>query len=297
MSVATPPSAEAALLYCRRLTRARARNFYYGLKLLPEPKRSALYAIYAWMRRADDLADDADDVDLARIRLTELRRATDAALGGEAPDDDPVLVSLRSVASQFDVDPSLLHEMLDGQAADLAARRYETFDELREYCHHVASTVGLICISIWGYTSDRAPALAADLGVAFQLTNILRDLAQDDDAGRVYLPTQELERHGLEMAQLRRGEPREACTAFLREQMDRAEQFYQRAEPLEGMITPSCRSTLWAMRTIYHRLLQKMMADPLAVMREQRIRLSAVEKGSIALRARWGRGNARGQGG
>jgi phytoene synthase len=287
VSVVTDSTTEAALSYCRHITRTRARNFYYGLKLLPEPKRSALYAIYAWMRRADDIADDASDVTLARARLEEFRAVSDAAIAGDPVDDgDPVLVSLQAVAREFTLDPEHFHAMLDGQADDLHARHYETFDDLREYCYRVASSVGLVCISIWGYGDERAPSLAIDLGVAFQLTNILRDLREDHEAGRVYLPAEDFRRHGLTIEELLRGEPSDACRAMLAEQLERADGHYRRAAPLESLITPSCRSTLWAMRTIYHRLLEKMMADPLAAVRPRRLRLSTVEKGTIAFRAR-----------
>jgi phytoene synthase len=272
--------------YCRDLTRKRARNFYYGLKLLPEPRRSAMYAIYAWMRRADDLVDDGGaDLDAARERVEALRRATDCAFAGD-PADDPVLIGVADTASRFPIQAEHFHDMLDGQLDDLAGRTYATFDELREYCQRVASSVGLICIEVWGYHGDDAPAMARDLGIAFQLTNILRDYVEDFDAGRVYLPDEEFAEHGMTSEDLRRWRQPERCLAMLNAQIERAESFYRRADRLDERIEPSSLPTLWAMRAIYRRLLEKIRRDPVQLIRGPRIGLTKMEKGTIALRAR-----------
>jgi phytoene synthase len=288
MTTLATNSPEAALRYCRDLTRRRARNFYYGLKLLPEPQRSALYTIYAWMRRADDLADDArDGADAARARIDALRRDTMGALAGAPAGRDAVLVGLREVAARFPLDPAHFNAMLEGQLEDLEGRRYETFEALREYCYRVAATVGLICINVWGYDDPRAPRLAVERGIAFQLTNIVRDFVEDYDAGRVYLPAEDFARHGIAPDDLRRFAPAETCRRFLLEQIERAEAHYRRSEALDGMIAPACRPTLWAMTTIYHRLLARMRRDPEQVVRGPRVRLTALNKGTIAIQARF----------
>jgi phytoene synthase len=276
-----------AMRHCRDVTRRRARNFYYGLKLTPEPQRSALYSIYAWMRRADDLVDSAADATGGRRQaLDTFREATDAALAGSSVDDDPLWVALSDTASGFDLPTEAFHGVLDGQIEDLTGRRYETFDELRRYCECVASTVGLICISIWGYRDPAARELAVDRGIAFQLTNILRDYRQDYDAGRVYLAQEDFDRHRLTPTMLRKWDDPARCRALILEQVERAQSFYDRSAPLEGMITSSCRPTLWAMTTIYRGLLEKLRRLPKRVVSENRLRLSSVHKGMIALRAR-----------
>jgi phytoene synthase len=284
------PSTAAALAHCRDVTRRCARNFYYGLKLSPEPQRSALYAIYAWMRRADDLVDTARDAavpDRLRRELRDFRASTDSALAGRPTHADPLWIGLADTASRFGLPAEPFHAMLDGQEEDVARRSFETFDDLRSYCYRVASTVGLLCIEVWGYGDATARALAIDRGIAFQLTNILRDFAQDHDHGRVYLPLDEFAAHGLSPNDLRCWRDPQKCLRFMHEQLDRAERFYQTSAGLEAMITESCRPTLWAMTSIYHGLLVKMRLDPARLMSNQRVRLSAMRKGLIALQARW----------
>jgi phytoene synthase len=272
--------------YCRDLTRKRARNFYYGLKLLPEPRRSAMYAIYAWMRRADDLADGGiAELDAASERIEALRGATDRAFAGD-PGDDPVLIGVADTASRFPIQAEHFHDMLDGQLDDLAGQTYTTFDELHEYCRRVASSVGLVCIEVWGYDGDDTPLMARDLGVAFQLTNILRDYVEDYDAGRVYLPDEEFAKHGTTPDDLRHWRQPDRCVAMLRMQIERAESFYRRADRLDERIEPGSLPTLWAMRAIYHRLLEKIRRDPAQLIRGPRVGLTKMEKGTIALRAR-----------
>ena len=279
---------EHARRYCRAVTRRRAGNFYYGLKLLPEPQRSALYAVYAWMRRADDLADEVDgDVDAARAALVRLKRQTDEALAGQPPIHDPVLVGLQQTSQRFNLSPACFHDLIEGQLDDLCGRSYGTFDDLREYCYRVASTVGLICVEIWGYRDERVPQLAVGRGIAFQLTNILRDFVEDYDAGRVYLPAEDFARHDLRPDELRQWCDEARCRAFLGEQIERAGSFYERSQALDALVDPECLPTLWAMTTIYRRLLEKMRLEPAQIVLGSRIRLSAVSKGAIALRARW----------
>ena len=294
MTAAPPPMSAGTMRYCRAVTRARARNFYYGLKLLPEPRRSALYAMYAWMRRADDLADESSvDPETARGRIAAFRAATASALAGHTDDHDPVLIGLRETAARFPLSSQHFSDMLDGQLDDLNGRCYETFEELREYCGRVASSVGRLCIEIWGYADDRAPAFAAERGLAFQLTNILRDYAEDFDAGRVYLPAEDFQRHGLEPGALRQWVDGERCRQFVLEQVERAASSYRRSAPLDEMITASCRPTLWAMTAIYRRLLDQVAREPARIALGPRLRLSAARKGAIAIAAKWRAGAAR----
>jgi phytoene synthase len=277
---------DAAHAWCRDVTRRKARNFYYGLKLAPEPQRTALYSIYAWMRSADDIADAAGpDQAQRRMHIDAFRAATDAALSGEAGGDSPLWVALAHTASRFEIPGAALHAMLDGQIADLSHRPYRTFADVRDYCYRVASTVGLICISVWGYKDPKARELAIDRGIAFQLTNILRDYREDFDAGRVYLPEEDFGRHSLTPDLLRRWEDPPACRRFILDQVARAQAFYAKSAELERMITGSCRPTLRAMTAIYQALLNKIERFPQRIVMDHRLRVSAVRKGLIAVRA------------
>ena len=279
-----------ALRYCGEITKKRARNFYYGLKLAPQPQRSALFTIYAWMRCADDLVDDvSDDSRQCTAQIETFRANTDAALAGnEVDDDDPMWIALADIAQRFDVQPQFLHAMLDGQVDDLAGRQYESFEQLHEYCYRVASSVGLVCISIWGYTDQAAPELAIDRGIAFQLTNILRDYKEDYDVGRIYLPAEDFAAHDLSPQQLRDWSQPDKCRQFIYAQAQRARSYYDRSMPLDQMITPSCRPALWAMTTIYRSLLRKIQQQPAQIIESKRVRLGAWHKGMIAFRAKFG---------
>lgn len=277
-----------ALRHCGQVTRRCARNFYYGLKLTPEPQRSALFTLYAWMRRADDLVDDLQDATSLRLRkIAAFRAATERALAGTGNDDDPLWIALADVAVRFDLQRDALYLMLDGQIDDLAGRHYETFDQVREYCFRVASSVGLLCINIWGYHDPNAPAFAVDRGIAFQLTNMLRDYRQDYDTGRIYLPAEDFARHDLTPQDLRDWVDPQRCAEFVRIQAERARSFYDRSAPLEKMITSSCRPSLWAMTAIYRSLLEKIEEDPSQIVTNRRVRLGAWHKGMIAVRAKW----------
>ncbi len=274
------------LAACGEITRTQARNFWYGLKLTPEPQRSAMYVIYAWMRAADDLADAAGFSPEERVRrIAQFRAATDEALAGRVPDESPIWRGLAWVARRHELAPQDFHDMLDGQLTDVGTPTYETWDDLRAFCYRVASTVGLVCIRIWGYEGVDAPALAIDRGIAFQLTNILRDYSEDYDMGRVYLPADEFRRMDLTPADLRAWRQPELCAEFVRAQCERAQHFYDGSAALDRMITPSCLPTLWAMTEIYHGILLKVRARPHAVASGQRVRLSTPRKAWIAFRA------------
>ena len=302
--VPTPVSAQAlrdSYRHCAHVTRRRARNFHYGLKLTPQPKRGALYAIYAFMRACDDMADDAAANDGAKAALDQIERfrATMQQVldlrDGESLPNGPdaahaaLWPAFHHVMQTYPVDPQHLHAMLDGQRDDLRGRRIEHFDQLYDYCYKVASTVGLVCLSVWGYDGDsQAKKLAEYRGIAFQLTNILRDLTEDADAGRMYLPQEDLERFGVNGRDLTR---RRASTGFdrlMRYQIARAESYYDLSAALERHITPNCRATSWAMTRIYRELLMRIAGRPRRVLSE-RIRLTRGEKSRIALRALWRR--------
>jgi len=301
----------ASFGHCHRVARERARNFYYGLKLTPEPKRSAVYAIYAFMRYCDDLAD-GDEQDLPadllagidvtnvgddeasqrRVRIEAFRAAMQRVI--DAPHDaplpqGPVWPAFAHVMRTYPIDPAHLHGMLDGQLQDLERFDYANFDELYAYCFRVASTVGLVCVAVWGHDGDASVAkLAEQRGIAFQLTNILRDLAEDAERGRCYLPAEDFERFGYDAQRLGQGVADEAFDRFMAFQIDRARSYYEQSKALESHLDARCRSTCWAMCRIYSGLLERIAADPRRVLR-QRVRLSGMQKAGLAAAATWRR--------
>ncbi len=290
VAAATEPSEalRRSARICEEVTRRRARNFYYGLRLTPEPERSAMFIVYAWMRQADDIADATGPDAAERCRRINLfRAATDAAFAGTPVDDSPLWTGFTEVTRRWPVRRQDFHDMLDGQLADIRAVHHESWQDLRTFCYRVASTVGLVCIHIWGFHDAEAPRLAIDRGIAFQLTNVLRDFREDFDGGRVYLPHSEFRALELTPEAVRRWEPADRCAEFIRAQAERARAHYQSSLLLDTMISRSCEPTLWAMTTIYRGLLEKILADPERVVRERRIRLSAARKAWIAFRARF----------
>lgn len=283
---------EAALRECAEITRTQARNFYHGLRLLPSPKREALYAVYAWMRIADDIADeDGASAEARRVRLDELAAGTRRALAGEARDDSPVLLALAAIARRYPLPAADFDAALDGQRMDLEPRVYATFAETELYCDRVASTVGRICLDIWGVRdaadAARARELSTKRGIAFQLTNILRDVREDHARGRCYLPADDLSAHGLDAAKLVAWRDPGACARFMASQCARAQRFFEESAALDAMVSADARATIVAMSEIYRGILGVIARNPEKAMRE-RARLSVVAKSWIAVRARLG---------
>jgi len=283
-----PADLAPVIAECERVTRERARNFWYGLKLTPGPARGAMYVIYAWMREADDLADAEGFAPEERVRrIAAFRAATDAALAGTPVDASPIWRGLAWVADRHELSQKDFHDMLDGQLSDVGPATYESWDDLRGFCYRVASTVGLVCIRIWGYHDPEAPALAVDRGIAFQLTNILRDIREDHARGRCYLPADELAANDLDAAGLVAWRDSARCARFMQVQCARAERIFVESAPLDAMVAPDAQATIAAMSAIYRGILRAVARDPARAMRE-RARLGAMEKSWIALRARLG---------
>jgi phytoene synthase len=274
--------------YCAQLTRSQARNFYYGLKLLPEPKRSAMFALYAYMRLVDDIADGEDGRSVLQRAdaLDSWSNSTQAALAGQHPaDGHAIWPAFTDLVQRHGVPPHVFHEVIAGQRQDLESPAFQTFEDLRQYCYRVAGVVGVASIYVWGFEGGaQTESLAVERGVAFQLTNILRDLREDAARGRTYLPLNELAAAGCTAADLAAGRATTQFAQFLRDQIDRAQSYYRKSAPLDGLISPDSRPTLAAMTQIYHGLLEKMASDPLRVL-HQRVSLSALTKVRIAWRA------------
>ena len=282
-----PALLRASRDYCHELTRKAARNFYYGLKLMPEPKRSAMYALYAYMRLVDDIADEPDGRSIPQ-RLADLeawRVQTHAALDGAVPEGAPVWPAFAELARNFRIPAKFFDEMIAGQAQDLHPAAFTNFQDLHDYCYRVASVVGLASIYVWGFAGGSATeALAVDRGIAFQLTNVLRDLAEDAARGRCYLPAEDLERFGLTPDALRHKTATKNFHDLMHFEIARAREYYARSAPLEAQVQADSRPTLVAMTEIYRGLLEKIAAAPAQVL-QRRVRLGSFTKLRIAWRA------------
>jgi phytoene synthase len=252
---------------CRAVAKSKAKNFYYAFLALPMPRRNAICAIYAFMRRADDLADDEDLSREERVRrLGEWTAAWRGVCQG-ADTADPVFVAVRDATERFAIPLSLLDELVAGVTLDLKPETgkgpdtYATFDDLYRYCYGVASVVGLVCIRIFGYSDASAERLAEETGVAFQLTNILRDVAEDAERNRVYLPLEDLRAHGVTIESLLHRAPGAPPTASERALLGsvarRAEGYYASAHRLLPLIDRESRPALWVLISIYNRLLKR----------------------------------------
>lgn len=279
----------ASRAYCRELSRQRARNFYYGMKLVPEPKRSGMDALYAWMRHADDLADAAGDLDGKATALLGFLRDTDQAVDPHLADPSRLppgrlWPAVRDMVLRYGVPRQYLQDMIDGQLLDQTRTRYKTFAELYDYCYKVASVVGLCCVQIWGSEGgEETRKLAEWRGIAFQLTNILRDVMEDAERGRVYLPAEDFHVFELQPAMFTLGKSGDIVPGLTRV-VERARGYYEKSAPLDRLVHPDGRPCLWAMTRIYRGLLDAIERDPAVVLRE-RVRLSGLRKAWIALSA------------
>jgi phytoene synthase len=273
---------EQSYAWCRRLARARARNFYYSFLLLDRPRREAMCAVYAFMRRCDDLSDDPAPGD-RRAALDAWRRDLGRALEGRFG-EDPCWPALQDAVRRYGIPREYLEVMIDGVSSDLEPRRPETFEDLYGYCYQVASVVGLTVIHIFGFTSPEALPLAEKCGVAFQLTNILRDIKEDAARGRLYLPAEDLRRFGVEEAALMEGRRTAAVIDLLGFEAARAREYYRQSEALLGLVQAGSGASLWALREIYQRLLARIERSGFDVF-SRRIRVPAWEKLGIVAHA------------
>jgi phytoene synthase len=276
-------SLEASQAHCRRVARRAARNFYYAFLPLSREQHNAICAVYAFARRSDDFADDETPctIEDRRSSLNRWRAALEAALAGDCG-ENLELPAVCAAIERFAIPPLYFFELIAGVSTDLDPPRYETFDELYRYCYSVASTIGLICLHIFGFQSQKAPPCAEKLGVAFQLTNILRDLREDTKRGRLYLPQEDLQRFGIARGDIESGRI-ERVRELLRFEADRAEAYYREGAPLLGLVDPRSRACLWVMTAIYHGILERMRAADYDVF-SRRAGLSHAEKTGIMIR-------------
>ena len=271
----------ASYAWCRRLTRERARNFYYAIRMLPAPRRDAMCAVYAFFRECDDLSDEGA-VEQRRERLEQWRQV----LHGAEPDRPaPGLAAFRDATRRYGIPVRHYSDLIDGTLMDLDGHQYETFEDLYQYCYRVASTVGLVCVHIFGFDgSPEAEKMAEHQGIAFQLTNILRDVAEDASLGRVYLPREVLAGFDLSPEDLLEGRPGPRFGELVHHMAARARQYYGLAAGLPERIEPCSRPALRAMAGIYRGLLEKVDHLGPEVLR-RRARLTAAEKLRVVLGA------------
>ncbi len=275
------PTVAAAYDYCQSVAKREARNFYYAFLTLPARKRRAIYAVYAFARLADDIADSAEPNARKQEQLHELRDDLRNAFAGASR--GPALEALAHASREFGIAPSLLEQLIDGVEMDLAPRRYETFDDLREYCYLVASVVGLICIEIFGYADPRAREGAVELGMGMQLTNILRDVREDAEAGRVYLPQEDLRRFGYSEDELMRGVVNDGFIALMRFEARRARGYFDASGKALDYLSPRSRACPAVLHALYLRLLERIELRRYDVY-SQRVALSSAEKICIMAR-------------
>jgi phytoene synthase len=254
--------------------------------MLPQAKRDALCALYAFMRLVDDVSDTVGSAADKQRGLSRWRAALDAAAAGDVS-SHPILPAFADTIEKFQIPARYFHDLISGAEMDLTVGEYRTFDRLREYCYRVAGTVGLTCLHVFGFDDPHAPDLAEKLGIAFQLTNILRDVPKDYEMGRVYLPLEDLAQFGVRPEALGRGPLTQEMRAFLEFEAARAWNYYREGVELIPLVHADSRAALWALARIYSSLLRRIEARGYDVFSE-RVRLSTPEKTGILLRARLG---------
>lgn len=271
--------------YCQQIARKRAKNFYYSFLLLEKPQRDAMCAIYAFMRQCDDLSDDPAESDPAKLgqSIALWRLQLEHALRGDFG-SDPLWPAFHDTVQRYQIPHRFFHEMIDGITSDLEPRQIRTYEELYHYCYQVASVVGLTVIHIFGFHSVRALLLAERCGIAFQLTNILRDVREDAGLGRVYLPAEDLQRFGVSIEQLHWGQEDSSFRELMRFEAKRARECYDESAPLMELIEPKSRRSLWALRQIYLTLLAKIESADYNVL-SHRVSVPTHMKIALLLRA------------
>ena len=274
---------EQSYRYAVMVSRRRARNFYYSFVLLPAPKRKAICAIYAFMRYCDDLSDDLTITD-RRQAIARWKSDLANALEGRFS-DHPVWPAFHDAVTRYNIPHEYFFAMIEGISSDLEPRSISSFEELYGYCYRVASVVGLTVVHIFGFKSPQALELAEACGIAFQLTNILRDIREDALLGRVYIPAEDLGRFGVDPAEFRHGgEISRRFTLLMRWEAIRARRYYEASAPLVDLVDERSRASLWALIEIYRRLLDRIESVDYDVL-NQRVTVPAREKAWIVLRA------------
>jgi len=267
--------------YCARKAAASGSSFYYSFRLLPPTRRRAITALYAYCREVDDVVDEVSDPAVARLKLAWWRNQVHAVFDGTP--QHPVALALRDVVPQFGLRETDLATVIDGMEMDLAQSRYLDFAALELYCERVAGVVGRMSAQIFGHVDPATLGYARDLGIAFQLTNIVRDVGEDARRGRIYLPQEDLARHGVTAASLLQGQPSGDFVALMTFEVDRARAWYDRALAKLPPVDRKAQRAGLAMAAIYRTLLDEIAADGYRVL-DRRLALTPLRKLWIAWR-------------
>ena len=266
---------ELAYSHCQRVTKENARNFYYTFRPMPSDKRRAMYAVYAYCRLCDDIADGELPVEDKRLGFEEVRR--NLRVSEPSGEDAPMYRALHDAAVRFEIPYSYFDEILEGVEMDMVKSRFANFEELREYCYKVASVVGLVCIRIFGFEDPKAKEYAVDMGLAMQLTNILRDVKEDAERGRIYIPQDEMSRFKYTEAELERGALNDEFRSLMAHQAERAQRYFESSRALFPLIAADARTCPRLMHATYSGILERIEQSGYDVF-ERRIGISAGAK-------------------
>lgn len=276
---------EASYHYCEFVAKTQAKNFYYSFITLPPDKKAAMCAIYAFFRYSDDVSDEAVEDKSKAEEMKAWRKALTQAFKGEYGESQ-ILPAFHDTVQRYHIPAEYFHALIDGTEMDLTQNRFETWEELRLYCYRVASVVGFVCVHIWGFDPANGKALeySEACGLAFQLTNILRDVKEDAERDRIYLPLEDLRRFGVSEAELLRGDLTPNVRALLKFEAERAREFYRQAESLIPLVESAGRPTLRIMIQIYRGILTAIERNNYDVF-SNRARVSTLHKLAIVARA------------
>ncbi len=271
---------DQAYIHCQRIAKSQAKNFYYAFRTLSSAKRRAIYAVYAFCRYCDDVTDDDLPPEEKRRLLAETRdRLNDTGIEHE----DPVFLALEDTISNFNIPRRYFEDIIRGVETDLVVSRFNTFDDLRDYCCLVASAVGLICIEIFGYEDPTASEYAVDFGIAMQLTNIIRDIREDAERGRIYIPLEDIRRFGYSERELMESRNNESFRSLMDFQATRARTYFESGERLLPLLSRESRACAAVLHQLYSRILDRIESTGYDVF-ERRIGLSVSEKLLLAAR-------------
>jgi phytoene synthase len=276
---------EKSYAYCEHIARTQARNFYYSFLTLPPDRKAAMCAIYAFFRYSDDVSDEDGDGAVKADRMMRWKAGLDSALAGEYGDSQ-ILPAFHNTVQQYSIPSRYFYELIDGTEMDLITSRYATFQDLHRYCYLVASVVGFVCINVWGFDAvdGKAMEYAEACGLAFQLTNILRDVNEDAQRDRIYLPHEDLKRFSVTEEQILNGEITAQFKSLMQFECERARLYYREAEKLIPLIDPAGRPTYQIMIRIYRGILDSIERNRFDV-HSKRARVSTPKKLGIVAQA------------
>ncbi|MBN17929.1 MAG: squalene synthase HpnD [Chloroflexi bacterium] len=270
-----------AYKYCEDITKQNAKNFYYAFKLLPKPKRLAIYATYAFCRICDDIVDSLDKNESKLDKLDKLKISLINI--NSKKNHNPIFLALSDAITKFNIPKNYYLELILGVQSDISKHRFNNFNELSKYCYQVASVVGLICIEIFGYKDSNAKKLAIELGYAMQITNILRDLKEDLTLGRIYIPLDEINKFNYSEDELLKSLTNDNFKLLMKFQAERAQKYYTNSKPLFNMINKDSRACIELMHHTYNKILNLIIEHNFNVF-DQRIKISKFEKTIIFMK-------------